>query len=55
MGKELPARFIPTAYFGGLSALTVLAAAVADILLLPALILVLNRRSVKSTVDSQSG
>jgi hypothetical protein len=53
-GSLLPARFIPTAYFGGLSALTVLAAAVADILLLPALILVLNRRSVKSTVDSKS-
>ncbi|MDH4156897.1 MAG: MMPL family transporter, partial [candidate division Zixibacteria bacterium] len=41
----LPARFVPTVYFGGLSALTILIAAVADLLLLPALILVLMRRS----------
>jgi len=43
----LPARFVPTAYFGGLSALTILVAAVADMLLLPALILVLIRRAGK--------
>jgi predicted RND superfamily exporter protein len=41
----LPARFVPTAYFGGLSALTILVAAVADMFLLPALIMVLMRRA----------
>jgi|GEM_PF-6989664 len=44
-GDTLPARFVPTAYFGGLSALTILVAAVADMLLLPALVLVLIRPS----------
>jgi predicted RND superfamily exporter protein len=39
----VPARFLPTAYFGGLSALTVLVAALADMLLLPALLAVLLR------------
>jgi hypothetical protein len=39
----VPARFIPTAYFGGLSALTILVAALADMLLLPALLAVLWR------------
>jgi predicted RND superfamily exporter protein len=39
----LPARFVPTAYFGGLLALTVLVAALADLILLPAMILVVHR------------
>jgi hypothetical protein len=39
----VPARFVPTAYFGGLSALTILVAALADMLLLPALLAVLWR------------
>jgi hypothetical protein len=39
----VPARFMPTAYFGGLSALTILVAALADMLLLPALLAVLWR------------
>ena len=40
----VPARFVPTAYFGGLSALTILVAALFDMLLLPALLSVLLRR-----------
>ncbi len=40
----IPARFTPTAYFGVLSGVTVLAAAVADILLLPALLNILGDR-----------
>jgi len=39
----VPAQFVPTAYFGGLSASTILVAALADMLLLPALLAVLWR------------
>jgi predicted RND superfamily exporter protein len=42
-GSLLLARFLPTAYFGGLSAVTVVVAAGADLLVLPALIYVLLR------------
>jgi predicted RND superfamily exporter protein len=43
-GSLLFARFIPTVYFGGLSGLTVIVAAFADILILPALLYVLTRK-----------
>jgi len=39
----LPAQFAPTAYFGGLSALTILVAGVCDLLLLPALLAIFLR------------
>jgi len=42
-GSLMAARFVPTAYFGGLSTLTVMAATLADLFLLPALILLLMR------------
>jgi predicted RND superfamily exporter protein len=40
----VPAKFAPTSYFGILSALTVLAATVADIVLLPALLRVFSSK-----------
>jgi len=40
----IPARFVPTTYFGALSMLTVLVAAIADMILLPALIVIVTRR-----------
>lgn len=43
----IPARFTPTSYFGGLAALAVVIALIADLLLLPALILVIERKRTR--------
>lgn len=40
----VPARFVPTSYFGGLSALIIVVAALAEIILLPAMISILHSR-----------
>lgn len=39
----VPARFVPTSYFGGLSALTIIIAALADLVMLPALLVLMVR------------
>jgi hypothetical protein len=48
----LPARFVPTSYFGGLSALAVIIAGLADIILLPALILMFNKKDCNKRVNN---
>jgi predicted RND superfamily exporter protein len=51
----VPARFVPTSYFGGLSALTIIIAGLADLVMLPALLILMARdKNTPRTSDTAS-